>query len=82
MVAFGKSKDFTADQAQTRLSMLRDLEHVPQAAELSERELVMNLEHIVPRSQEQPRPSAPTQSRPRSPRWSHLRSDSDARSAL
>lgn len=54
-VVRAKSRDFNGDAAYKRLSLLRSLSESASGRELSEREALLNLEHILPREQEQAR---------------------------
>ena len=52
MVTLCKNREFSAESAIQRLSLLRNLVDLP-SCELSDRERQMHLEHILPPDQEQ-----------------------------
>ena len=49
-----KNRDFSADAAAKRLSLLRTLAELPDC-EMTERDVLLYLEHVVPREHEQAR---------------------------
>ena len=53
-IVFLKNRDFNAENAARRLSLLRTLEDLP-PYELTERDVLLYLEHVVPREQEMAR---------------------------